>query len=96
MMLEGLSRLLVFGHIPTHNGTISVSRQESSSGLWENNYMMLTDAGNHLVGNHGADIAVCVVKGLCLVCFAVSRSNLAVGAAHDDRALRRPGEAGDR
>ena len=76
-----------------------MSRQEPSPGLfqitWENNYMMLTAPGNHLVGDHGADIAVCVVKSLCLVCLTVSRPDLAVGTTHDDRTLRWPGEAGD-
>ena len=56
---------------------------------------MMQTVGNHLVGDHGADIAVCVVKGLSLVCLTVSRSDLAVGATHDDRTLRRPGEAGN-
>ena len=50
--------------------------------------MMLTATGNHLVGDHGTDIAVCVVKGLCLVCLAVSRPDLAVGTSHDDWALK--------
>ena len=57
--------------------------------------MKLSAPGNHLVGDHGADIAVCVVKGLCLVCLTVSRSDLAVGTTHYDRTLRRPGKAGD-
>ena len=35
------------------------------------------------------------LDGQCLVGLTVSRSDLAVGATHDDRTLRRPGEAGD-
>ena len=56
---------------------------------------MMKIVRNHLVCDHGADIAVCIVEGLSLVRLTVSRSDLAVGATHDDRALRRPGEAGD-
>ena len=96
--LMGFSCLLIFSHIPTHYGTVSVPRQESSSSLfqiiWQNNYMILTVTGNHLVGHHGADIAVCVVKGLCLVGLAVSRPDLAISTSHDDRTLRWPGKAG--
>ena len=48
----------------------------------------------HLVGDHGADIAVRVVEGLCLVGLAVSRTDLAISTSHDDRTLRWPGKAG--
>ena len=48
----------------------------------------------HLVGDHGADIAVCVVKGLCLVGLTVSCPDLAISTTHDDRTLRWPGKAG--
>jgi hypothetical protein len=52
------------------------------------------EASAGAVDHHRADVAISVVQRLRLVGLAVRSADLAISAAHDDRAFGRPGNAG--